>query len=219
MSAILFLRLGASSWLLGAAMVIGAVVAEPTSSQDRTIAPPPPPLVVRGEVVEQRLCEGDGELWTQRFTVRLILENRGSTVLTVPTANSVHGSVLIAASSSDFQTGKYESRIDFQWITADGKIAPPPKNVVVLQPGEARALPFTSSVTVIARIDGSPVKGIAGPGKHVLSFYWCPLCLGRSENARWVKKHKLVGAVWTDTILVEPIPIVIPEKPKLESCT
>ncbi len=181
------------------------------------------PLRAVPELISQRYCFGDAEVFSVWLKLRMKYTNRtDKTLILDKEIGKAWYGVTLARNVEDLAAGKYESNPNIDWFFNDKDQLPkrpsltaPGPDFAILPPGKT----FESEIdtSVIARYDSA--KDIAGAirsGSHIFQMQlsaWNRPGLPSEFEKSWGQRGQIV----TGLIKTEPIEIRLPPNPKVES--
>src|SRR5260370_41691431 len=181
------------------------------------------PLKVVPELVSQRYCFGDAEVFSVLLKLHVKYTNRtDKTLILDKGVGKAWYQVTVARSAEDLAAGKYESNPNIDWIFGEKDqfpqkppLAGPGPDFAILKPGETYEGEIETSV--VAQYEGTKdISGAIRSGTHVLQMQlsaWNRPGLRSEFEKSWREKGYLV----TGVIKTEPIEIRVPAAPKIEN--
>jgi hypothetical protein len=183
---------------------------------------PDQPISAIPELIGQRYCYGDAELFSVWLKLRMRYKNRtDKTLILDKEIGKAWYGVTVARNAEDLASGKYEYNPNIDWVFTDKDELPstpsatsPGPNFAISAPGQTFESEINSSV--IAQYENP--KGFAGSirsGVHILQMElssWSHPGVASEFERRWRK----VGQLVTGVIKTEPLEIRVPSDPKVE---
>jgi hypothetical protein len=180
------------------------------------------PLKAIPELVTQRYCSGDAEVFSVWLHLRMKYQNRtGASIILDKQIGKAWYRVIVARNTNDLLNGRYEYHPIIDWFFTDKDPQPvkpnpnsPGSDFAILQPGQT----FESQIDtgVIAQYENPKnFPGSIRSGVHVLqlelSSWNHP-----GEASEFAKSWGDVGQLVSGVIKTEPLDIRIPLNPKVE---
>jgi hypothetical protein len=208
-----------SVMLFGVLSLTIGVLSVPTVANPVT---PDQPISVTPELIGQKYCYGDAEVFSVWLKLRMRYKNQSerTLILDKQIGKAWYG-VTVARTMQDLAARKYEYNPNIDWIITDEdkrpvrpSPTPPRKDFAILAPGQS--FENETDASVIAQYENTKqVVGAIEPGSHIfqmeLSAWSHPGTVSEFEK-RWNK----LGQVVTGEIETEPIEIQVPANPKVE---
>ena len=181
------------------------------------------PLRAAPEIISQRYCFGDAEVFSVWLKLRVKYTNlTNKTLILDKEIGKAWYGVTVAHNVEDLAAGKYESNPNIDWFFTDKDQLPkspssaaPGPDFAILSPGKT----FESAIdtSVVAQYDiTKDVAGAIRSGTHIFQMQisaWNRPGLAREFEKSW----RQTGQIVTGLIKTEPIELRLPANPKVES--
>lgn len=179
------------------------------------------PLKAVAELISQRYCSGDAEVFSVWLRLRVTYTNQTDKVLILDKeiGKAWYG-VRVARSVEDLNAGKYEYNPNIDWFFTDKDSLPKNPSLIsagtdfaILAPGQS----FESRIDTSVAVQYESEKAVVGtirPGTHVLEMQlsaWNRAGLPSEFEKSWKK-----GRIVTGLIKTEPIELRVPTNPTVE---
>jgi hypothetical protein len=205
--------------VLGLVLVAASLLAIPSVASQATSDQP---LRAIPELIGQRYCYGDAELFSVWLRLRMRYINRtDKTLILDKEIGKAWYGVTVARSAEDLAAGKYEYHPNIDWLSSDKDKQPskpnpisPGRDFVILAPGQT----FESEIDSGVMAQYESPKEFAGSirsGVHVLQMElssWNHPGVASEFEKGWQK----IGQLVTEVIKTEPLEIRVPSDPKVE---
>jgi hypothetical protein len=200
--------------LLGICVSCAAQGSSPTTSNQ--------PLRAVPELVTQRYCYGDAEVFSVLLKLRTKYQNRtGESIILDKEIGKAWYREIVAQDTNDLLNGKYEYHPITDWFFSDKDPQPvrpnpnsPGTDFAVLQPGQT----FESKIDTGVIVQYENPKNFAGSirsGVHVLQLE-LSAWNHPGQASEFAKSWRGVGRLVSGLIKTEPLEIRIPPNPQVE---
>jgi hypothetical protein len=181
-----------------------------------------PPVKAVPELISQRYCSGDAEVFSVWLRLRMTYTNQtDETLILDKEIGKVWYGVKVARTLEDLNAGKYEYNPNIDWFFTDQDKLP--KNPSLAAPGTAFAIlspgqSFESEIDTSAVAQYESAKNVAATmrsGTHVFQMElsaWNHAGLPSEFEKSWKK-----GRIVTGSIKTEPIAIGVPANLNVEN--
>ena len=172
-------------------------------------------LALSAKLVSERYCTGDNETFTYRVEIEATVSNQTGRRLVIPLHARAISRVFLAKDVEGLRRGKLEADMSLTFMFSGGR-ALTAGSFVEVPDGDAHQFAGTiRTVIPTALVPGQPL-GLPTTGPHEMSIV-LDLWTGSDKEAdRW-RRH-FGRSLWTDSLVSQPLHVVIPDRPTVADC-
>jgi hypothetical protein len=208
------LREWASALLCGSVLVtLASAALDAGSGQSETT--PTRGLSLTAKLASERYCAADDELFTYRVEIAVTVRNQTGHQIVIPRSAQAISRVFLAKDSEGLRKGKLETNLNLTAIFSGGSSLTP-SSFVEVSDGASHQFPGTVTMAIPVAVARGRPRSFPSGGPFEMSFV-LDLWTGTDEDENaWRQRFR--RRLWTESIVSQPLHVVIPDHPRLAQC-